>query len=502
MIDGKLNIRADTVGKGAPASDLTALFRRASPITPSLYLIGHAILLLVFPAHREQFSYILVTIAPLLAAAACFSNIFRAADTEGWAALTLAMILWSAGMAVNMAATLFAGAIGGVDAISMLLFVLYGVPLIFTVASPEHDPWHARLVDGLLALALGYLFFVHTFMFASLTGASAQGIVNLRTMFDIENLFIALFALVRYLTSADAVRRSFFGKLSIFAILYLGAAAYMNHVQMDVSYGSLPDLVIDLPFLALTVLALGYRWSPMSSAGISSRVMHLARAISPLMLAVTLLAVAVILFPRNPMLAIGGIAVATAGVGLRSVLVQMRNFAEQERLHALSRIDALTGLPNRRHFDDVLRREWSRARRNGRSLTLLMIDIDHFKLLNDGLGHSTGDDRLRDVAGILSACVTRGTDLVARYGGEEFAAILPETDMEYAIALGEAMRVAVERSRLHSPIPRGIVTVSVGIGSADVVATSDPQALFEIADAALYDAKSTGRNRVSHRMLN
>ena len=499
MGNGNRVIKADAVGADARAFDLTALTSRAPPVALSLYLVGHAVLLLLFPAHRELVSYVLVTIAPLLAAAACFFNIFHAGDMEGWVAMTAAMILWSAGMAANMIVTLFAGVGDSVDAISMLLFVLYGVPLIFAAASPEHDPWHVRLVDGLLALTLGYLFFVHTFTFASLTGASPEGFVSLRLMFDIENLFIASFALVRYLTSADPLRRSFFGKLSIFAILYMCAAAYTNHVQMNANYGSLADLVIDLPFLALALLALGYRSMPLSRIGISPRVTHLVHAASPLMLAVTLLVVAAILFRHSPLFAIGGIAVATVGVGLRGVLVQVRSFTEQERLHTLSKIDALTGLPNRRHFDAVLQREWSRARRYGEGLTVLMIDIDHFKLLNDGLGHSTGDKRLCEVAKILSTCIARGTDLIARYGGEEFAAILPGTDQAHAIALGEAMRVAVERSRLPSPATGGIVTVSVGVGHAEIVATPNPLALFEIADVALYEAKSAGRNQLAHR---
>lgn len=155
----------------------------------------------------------------------------------------------------------------------------------------------------------------------------------------------------------------------------------------------------------------------------------------------------------------------------------------------------MTGLGNRRRFDESLRREWMRARRTGQGLALLMIDIDHFKLLNDAFGHPVGDARLRDVAEALAACATRGSDVVARYGGEEFAAILPAMTPDQAVMLAEVMRSAIERLDLPSPAPGGRVTVSIGVGHIDHVDSSDMTALTAAADAALYEAKQNGRNR-------
>lgn len=168
----------------------------------------------------------------------------------------------------------------------------------------------------------------------------------------------------------------------------------------------------------------------------------------------------------------------------------------RERLEHLSSIDALTGIVNRRGFDEALRREWARAQRHGEDLTLLMIDIDHFKQLNDSYGHPAGDARLCAVSGTLAGCARRGTDIVARYGGEEFAAILPGLDRDAALLVAEAMREAVEARALPSPVRGGVVTVSIGVAQASQAGEDMIDALLHRADHALYEAKRSGRNRV------
>jgi len=471
---------------------------RFLPALPLLYLCLHGLALVLLPSQATFLSFLFLGLTPLLAAAACFTRLSSPGGSRGWIAVALAMVLWSAGMATSMVATLFVGI--SVDALSVLLYVLYGVPLIFAMASPDHELWYVRLGDGALALALGYLFFEHTFAFATLTGTNDEGLLSLRLMFDIENLFIALFALVRFGASTDVPRRALFGPLAAFAATYLVAAGYINHLQMNTEYGTLVDLVIDLPFLVLAILALGYRPKPVAATPLRRGLAHLVRAGSPLMLAVTLLVVSALLVHDRPGLAIAGFVTATLGVGIRSMLVQSRSFEERDRLDELARLDALTGLPNRRQFDDVLHREWGRARRTGESLALLMIDIDHFKQLNDSYGHPVGDERLRAVGRTLAECATRGTDLVARYGGEEFAAILPGADMAQARALADMMRTSVAQLRLASPAAIGFVTVSIGVSCVGSVGSDEPNGMLERADAALYEAKKAGRNQVAHRM--
>jgi diguanylate cyclase (GGDEF)-like protein len=155
--------------------------------------------------------------------------------------------------------------------------------------------------------------------------------------------------------------------------------------------------------------------------------------------------------------------------------------------------------PNRRSFDERLGSEWRRALRNSKALSLLMIDIDHFKPFNDHYGHVAGDHCIRAVARALERVVNRSTDLVARYGGEEFAVILPDTDTEAAEWLARACLDAVAAlaiAHAASPtVPR--VSISVGLCSMHVDTEAGAEKFVTRADQALYQAKRAGRNRLS-----
>lgn len=170
---------------------------------------------------------------------------------------------------------------------------------------------------------------------------------------------------------------------------------------------------------------------------------------------------------------------------------------ETQNVAALLYQDALTGIANRRHFDDFLDREWRRCRRNAALLSLVMIDIDFFKSYNDHFGHPAGDRCLRQVASVLSAFPRRPGDLVARYGGEEFAVILAETDASSAMTIAERMRQAVAAERIDHPHSRAsdTVTISMGVATLSPDQKSDMRTLVLQADQALYQAKGAGRNR-------
>jgi len=169
-----------------------------------------------------------------------------------------------------------------------------------------------------------------------------------------------------------------------------------------------------------------------------------------------------------------------------------------ETLHRISALDGLTGVSNRRHFDETLALEWRRAARSRATLSLLMLDIDYFKAFNDAAGHQAGDECLRQVSQALRENLHRAGDLVARYGGEEFAILLPETGAEHARRIAELLRERIETLAIpHPAAPANRVTVSIGL--ACVIPPRDGANVGDFircADAALYDAKRAGRNRV------
>jgi len=186
------------------------------------------------------------------------------------------------------------------------------------------------------------------------------------------------------------------------------------------------------------------------------------------------------------------------------VVAISRDITEQKnletRLETLAIEDSLTGLANRRRFDERLKEEWARAYRDRSSLGLLMIDVDHFKAYNDEYGHPAGDACLRVVAKVIADEVQRVGDLAARYGGEEFAMLLPNTDAAGCARVGERIRNAVRHAGLvHASNPAGpCVTVSVGGATCRpaVERTAGTGSLVEAADRALYDAKDAGRDRM------
>jgi len=180
---------------------------------------------------------------------------------------------------------------------------------------------------------------------------------------------------------------------------------------------------------------------------------------------------------------------------------QQQLMETNRELERLTNVDGLTGLSNRRYFNEYMDAEWKRAARSNKPLSILMIDVDHFKLYNDTYGHIAGDDVLRKVALALKQGCRRSTDLAARYGGEEFAVVLPETPFAEIQRLGEKICQAVEALGLpHSASSAGkCVTISVG-GSTTVPQHGEAfSQLVDTADKALYEAKRAGRNRVATR---
>lgn len=184
------------------------------------------------------------------------------------------------------------------------------------------------------------------------------------------------------------------------------------------------------------------------------------------------------------------------------VQARVRTHLELKRhrdiLENLSSLDGLTGIFNRRRYNEAIEREWKLSQREARPLSLILIDIDHFKAFNDAYGHGPGDECLKQVAKTLAASVNRPSDLVARYGGEEFAVLLPRTDPAGAAFVAEKMRREIESLGIaHRSSPTApILTISLGVATAIAGPHESPLDLAKTSDRFLYEAKRKGRNQV------
>lgn len=453
------------------------------------FLVTHALVIALIGPQDPVGSYLLLITAPLLAALACLR---RARDSQAackWRMLGAAVALFS----LALLALLYRNVAGlhpaQMTASSLILYVFYRIPLTYVAASPGGGNRYIRAVDlGIIAL-LWLLYYGHTQAMAPLNTALWTQCLN--TMSSVQNSLVFCFALIRFLAEDNPDRRDFFRTLTIYALGYFLLAFYINTYQPQVPDGNWGDLLISGLFVLLAVMA-GNNRRP--AVPVSRSLRRIVDAGVPLMLPLLLMMVALLVARLQPTLATVGFIGALLGYALRSVLSQIEIQRQRDELETLAQRDPLTGLGNRRSFDESLGAAHRRARRQGLGLAVLMIDIDHFKRLNDTYGHPEGDRRLRAVAAILDGCLQRGDDLLARYGGEEFIAALPSSDTSHALDLGERLRAAVEHAAL--PAPHGHVTISVGVAWQAAGDEREPDDLVDRADQALYRAKHAGRNCV------
>lgn len=457
-------------------------------------------------------AYLFMVAAPLLAAAAALRRgmVERGDARIGWLAVALAMLIWSTGAFGNYWQDVIVGKVYEMHRSSILAFNLAVVPITFLLASGWGSRRRrlARVVDATLALTLGYAYFLLTWSLLTARGAPDEaGVHAMLWLLDAQNLVLAVGALVRWRAAGDAKERELFGALACHMVGYLVIAFVNNHyLATDPDFGARESSVVSVVFALVAGLALRPP-SPAAPARRPSRPSRVARLVhgaSPLFLSGMLLIVALLLIRVNYALGTAGILIAVLGYGLRNTATQVRHIVREDRLQrdrsvlrAIAWIDALTGVANRRFFDQALATAVRRRLGDHQPLSVLMIDIDHFKLLNDRYGHPTGDACLRAVANALRQALGRPGDVLARYGGEEFVALLHEADADGARVVAERLRAAVQALAIENAGSAfGIVSVSVGTASGTLLADADAALLVDAADKALYEAKCAGRNRV------
>jgi len=387
-----------------------------------------------------------------------------------------------------------------------LLTSLACIPILLSITSNfnERAPRAVREIDMALCLTLGYLFLAQILFPASVpVGRETANILSINRLIDFESVFLLVCAAMQFLVSDNVEDRRFlyvyFSYMAISTPLLAIRNRWAARYPVDIW-----DLAVDIPPLVFILFALNPLPAPVRNLTPSPRIVRLARGGNPMFISLALILLGLAVSRLHFYLGATGILLGVIGYGLRNAIIHGKLLETEDSLLAAkaelevqASKDGLTGIPNRRSFDETLGREWRSADRKSGTLAILMIDIDFFKLLNDAYGHQTGDDCLVIVAKAIQDMLPRAGDFVGRYGGEEFAVVLPGTSFDGAIAVAERLRSGIVQLALeNSKSEYEFITVSVGAAVGSVANVPHFSLLLKTADEALYRAKRAGRNRV------
>jgi diguanylate cyclase (GGDEF)-like protein len=476
--------------------------------------------MLFIPSAASTVSYVFLILAPACALGACAwyaAHCSRQLRTN-WLLVVLGLLLWTTAMAISAWGDIVAHASRNVAFISDFVYFFYGVPILFAISLTREDQraWPFAWIDGLQAVIAGILAYIQIFSvipFADQASEPISASLLLKT-YNVENLVLACAAVLRLLSCKPKTEeRRFYGSLSGFLWLYAICASIYNWLDMRaLNQSGTRDLLPELPFLVFAIVALAMSARPGRDTSRTARKTSLTIFIengSTIFFTFALLALGASVMKDNFKIGLGSIALALMLYGLRATLLQSRYVESQQalqeardRLEELSLQDALTGIANRRRFDNVLEVEWNHAIRACQPLSLIMLDVDYFKRLNDRYGHRSGDECLIQIARALQSCLPRAGDLLARYGGEEFAVILPGTTREGAEHVAARMKQAVRDLNIqYDTAESHYTTISAGIATYEFPQQGSFTSLIEAADRALYKAKQNGRNRIEYATL-
>jgi len=482
-------------------------------LTALTFLCLHFACSMAFRSHAMAVTYLFFISAPLAALFVCYWRLRRSStdDRLPWALFSAGLALWNCGMLLSAKEDLFQHSGFSVATYSDFFYFLYGVPILLAISLPLKSQRFPLFVwfDGLQALLTGCLAYIAIFSVVPFSQRTAPAITAslLVTTYNVENFALAACAAVRLLASSKkGDEHSFYKILCAFLCVYAISAGIYNYAALAAGGGhSLTDLLVDVPFLALAVIALR---SSSETAETQPDIQKRPLALfignaSPVFFTLAPLALGIFVLRQHFNIGITAIVIALAAYAVRTTILQGRYIQSQQslqqardRLEELSLKDALTNIANRRFFDQMLALEWNRALRMQHPLALLLIDIDYFKALNDSFGHLFGDRCLSEISAALSAALPRSGDFLARYGGEEFAAILPATCADGAKEVADRMHEAIRSLQIKNGLSNeSIVTISIGIAVQHPSTAGSASMLIETSDRALYKAKQNGRNR-------
>lgn len=470
----------------------------------------HALLNTRFQSAGFTISYLLWSSWALLATIAC---LWRASHCPPsirthWRLAAASLLFITVAAVIEAPAEIFLKAVPAVASIGDFFFFSAFVPILLSVSLPDEGTFDrfTFLLDSFLAAACSCLAYTVLFGVFPFTGEPGQAMnyAPLEFVYDTEYLVVVLLAALRlFLGTRNASDRYFFRVLLLYTSLYALTSGIYNHYVGKYSLTNGMDALNDIPLAAFALAAI---FAPIDNTSQSSRASRpaLVRLIDntrPIFLSLALIGLSAIVAVRDRAIAFGFIFGAFILYSLRASRLQSKvEFAQAEleqsnnRLTEIALRDGLTGISNRRRFDQFFSMECERARRSRQPLSLLLIDVDHFKHINDAYGHPAGDECLCHIASMLSATLIRPADLIARYGGDEFAVLLPETDSVGASKVAGRIRLSMANDAA-ARTSRG-TTLSIGVATWNAEEDSSPDELIYAADRALYTAKHNGRDRV------
>lgn len=483
----------------------------------------HALVLLVMHPGPVSLSRWLTAAVPILAGVACVwrARQLPARERPVWIWTSAGLLLWAAAHIVETVAGRSGAASSLTVDASDFIYLAATFPLLLAL-STTRETESLRSVFGLnlaqiaLALILSYALLYRMSM-SPQAAATVMGWIYGATC-----VLLAVMALLRMFTWASVEERQTVRLVCAVLWTYLPIEVGMDYAtsRWNLHAGTILDLLWSVPFFLAgwQALHLPILRAELEPPITTHRGRLVVEALCPMLITAGIFALAASITRQHPILGLSAIFVLLAIRGVQAAVVQLnylsgRNLLLQReqdleevnaRLRQMSLEDPLTGIANRRRFEDALQRSWRRGARRGQPIALVMLDIDFFKGVNDHHGHSYGDECLVAIARMMKGYARRPDDIVARLGGEEFVLLLPDTDSRGAAGIAQHMQDsmgALGVANKASPFDEKL-TVSIGVGAVNQPLNGvDPTMLVDCADQALYDAKRQGRNRTCTRTL-
>lgn len=485
-------------------------------IAAILVMCAHASLLVLFPHQSDPISYSVFMVCSVWAAVLSLMRTRTGPERKrrSWALVSAGFLLWAIANVIAAYIDVFVHGSSAIASWDDFFFFFSGVPFLLAISSPDDLRLFSLFfwLDAIQAAAVGCLTYLVVFGILPFSAGAALPIsVNkLVWLFGIEAFTLAVLSAARWSACPGGTREQrFFRVLAAYLCASAVCQTFYNYLVLRNNSAGVWDTLTDIPFLVFVIAEASPRPDDVNlPVGASRRpVLVVVDNARPVLLGVALVGLSAMAIRQHFALATSVIIGSFVVYGMRSAVLQSQFVQAQtelekarDRLEQLALLDGLTGVANRRCFDQRFAAEWKRAQRTRLPLSLLLIDIDHFKKLNDTHGHLVGDECLIEVARTLQAALGRPADLLARYGGEEFVALLPDTDATGARNVAWRLKEALMEMSPH-PAVRRPITASIGGTTWNASPEGTAEEMVAVADRALYQAKQNGRDRIEYLPL-